>query len=488
MGLPGDDGMPQLHFPFPECKPAKPQYVVVLLFMALVVCCAVSSAVYAEITPRLAVNLYSNDNVTLASSGYEQSALIYEVKPGIQMKHHGPNIDALLNYDVQYLKFEGDVNDGDVNHQLALNTKSALYQDALFLDADATYTQQFIGPDSAILLDNLTFSKNVNDVSTVRISPYLVQRYGTFASVVYRAGLSRLNYIGQSNTLTSDSTTRSAEIHAKSGPEFTMLDWNLDLSSQKIEPDNQPYSSLHKYTLSGRDRISYRFYLMGTIGYEENHYEHSLLDENLSGTIWSVGAGWQPNRLTNMEATIGERYFGTTHTFSLDHKTERTEWRLRYLEDVTTTTQLETEYQTAKPGSNFLIPVFSQKVDVIVLKRWSLATVLHTGKSDVDFNFYDDQREYQADNSQDEIKGALFNWRYRIFKRTTVNLSSKVFNQTYRGTDREDNLRALGLSIERRIRRKITGQIGYDVANRDSNIPTERYLRHLASVGVKMEF
>ena len=488
MGLPGDGGMPQLQFSFSKREPNKPQHVNLRLFTVLLICCTVSSYADAEISPRLAVNVYSNDNVTLASSGYEQSALIYEVTPGVQMKHDGPSFNALLNYDVQYLKFEGDVNDSDVNHNFALNTKSKLYQDALFLDADATYSQQFIGPDSAILLDNLTLSDYVSDVSTVRISPYLVQSYGSFASVVYRAGLSRLNYIGQSASLNPDSTTRSAEIHAKSGPEFTTFDWNLDLATHKTEPDNQPYSSLRKYTLSGRDKISSRYYLLGTIGYEDNHYEHSLVDENLSGTIWSLGAGWQPNRLTNMEATVGERYFGTIHTFSLNHRTERTQWQIRYLEDVTTTTQLQTDYQTAQPGSEFLIPVYSQNVDVIVLKRWSLGTVLHTGKSDLDFHIYDDKRDYQSDDTKDEIKSALFNWRYRILSRTTMILSSKAFSQTFRGIDREDNLKAWSLSVERRIRRKITGQIGYNVIDRTSNVPTAEYLRHVVNAGVKIEF
>jgi len=444
--------------------------------------------VYAEVTPRLEVNVYSNDNVALAPSGMEQRDIIYEVKPGFRAHHDGRYVDALLDYDVQLLRFQGDVDDSDTNHHVFLNTNTAFVPGTFFMDADATYTQQFVTSDSAIELDSSSLPGNLSDVSTVRLSPYVRQLYGSFASAEYRVGISRLNYIGGTDPNESDSTTRSASVNLQSGPQFNSLSWNLGATRQDINPDSAPNSTLSRASMSFTKQAGPRFSIIGTLGYEDNKYEQSNLVGDTSGSIWELGVGWNPSRFTDVEYRYGERYFGSTHTFNLKHRSHYTEWRMQYFQDVTTTSTLQLDYQNALPGDNVLYPAYSRRVEVIILDHASVSATVHTGKSQLSLNLYDDKRDYQFDDTNDDIRGAQFSWRWQFIPRTAAILSTEYYRQEFRREDRVDNLMDRTLRLERQIRRHVTGMISYGVRDRQSNQLSSEYLRHLASVGLKMEF
>src|SRR5690606_27218294 len=52
------------------------------------------------------------------------------------------------------------------------------------------------------------------------------------------------------------------------------------------------------------------------------------------GSSWSAGFGWSPGRRTSIEASMGERFFGSTYSLSARHRTRASNWNVRYVEDL----------------------------------------------------------------------------------------------------------------------------------------------------------
>ncbi|MCI0505897.1 MAG: TIGR03016 family PEP-CTERM system-associated outer membrane protein [Gammaproteobacteria bacterium] len=447
----------------------------------------------ADITPKLEMYLHYNDNVSLNTSGLEKESIITELKPGLFIEHDGRRFDALINYDVQFLHFSGDVDDDKTYQQLFADTTTMFVPELFYLDARATYSQQFIDPLGTISLDNLSLTDNIADVSTYTISPYVRQRYGVTATGDYRIGYENLTYHGTETISQSDTQIQTASATIESGPRFDDLGWRLFYSYENVKPENELDTTFQRSIFSVNYRVRPNFSLIGEIGYEDNRYEHVDTSEIPSGEYWAAGFGWNPSIRTSMEVKAGERFFGNTGSFLFTHRTRRTIWRIEYLEDITTTAQLQVSSQNQDPTqpqdpSMALNPILSQTVEVVFLERFALTFTGTTAKTETSFTMYKDVRTYQEDGGEEEVLGAGLDWRWRIFTRTSVVLDAQWYRQDYRGSERADKTTQSELSLERQIQRTLTGVIAYGWLDRNSNEEEFQYDRNLVSIGVRAEF
>ncbi|HEY5603058.1 MAG TPA: TIGR03016 family PEP-CTERM system-associated outer membrane protein, partial [Gammaproteobacteria bacterium] len=444
------------------------------------------ASVQAEITPTLETYVHYNDNVSLDPPGLEKYSIITELKPGILIELDGRRLDARIDYDVQFLNFAGDVDDTKTYQQLFADTTTTLAPELFYLDARATYSQQFIDPLGTVSLDNLSLTDNIADVSTYTISPYIRQRYGVFATGDYRIGYENLTYHGTETISQSDTAIKTASVLIESGPRFDDFRWNLSYSYRNVQPDNELDTTFQRSLLSLSYRVRPKLRVIGEIGYEDNVYERVDTSEIPSGEYWAAGFGWNPSIRTSMEVKVGERFFGNTGSFLFTHRTRRTTWRIEYLEDIVTTAQLQVDHENDPlPLPN---PIYSQTVEVIFLERFALTFTGTTAKTETSFRMYNDFRTYQEDGGEEEVMGATLDWRWRIFTRTSVLFNAEWYRQEPRATEIVDKTSQAELSIERLIRPALTGVIAYGWLKRDSTEPTSEYDRNLLSIGIRAAF
>ena len=485
MGLPDNRGRKSRCIFF-QCNDHHKLFATIIFLIVIVNC----RDVQAEVKPTLDAYLHYNDNVTLAPPGMEQSSIITEIKPGLIIEEDGRRFDALVNYDVQLLHFAGDVSDDKVYHQLNADTTTTLVPELFYLDARATYNQQFIDPLGAISLDNLSLSDNIADVSTYTISPYVRQRYGVTATGEYRIGYQNLTYHGDETISQSDTQIKTALATIESGPRFDDLTWRLFYSYRNVKPDNNLDTTFQLSYISLSHRVSPKLRLIGDFGYEDNYYARVDTSEVPSGAYWAAGFGWNPSIRTVMEAKFGERYFGNTASFIFNHRTRRTTWQLEYLEDILTTAQLQVDYQDPQDPSLPPLPnpILSQTVQVILLERFTFVFTGTTAKTVTSLRMYNDFRTYQEDNEEEEVLGSILDWRWNFQARTSMVLNAQWYQQKYTNMDRVDKTSRANLSLERRIFRSMTGVISYGWLNRGSTDEAVQYDRNLISIGIQAEF
>ena len=150
------------------------------------------------VVPELSVKEVFTDNLFLTASDEEQD-FATELTPRINIYGNAKRASVRVNYALQGLLY---ANNGDENthfHQLFSAGVAELVRQLIFIDGDATITQQNLtdtgsgvftnfGPGTFLggVGDNISVTGERTTVTTYRLSPYLVHRLGDWADAELR--------------------------------------------------------------------------------------------------------------------------------------------------------------------------------------------------------------------------------------------------------------------------------------------------------------
>jgi polysaccharide export outer membrane protein len=223
------------------------------------------------------------DNYKLDPDGQKDPAVIFTVTPGIDIRGQTARVNAALaaSVQLQYRTISDPKPDASV--QLTGTSNTEFVREHLFLDANASVSQQ------ALSASNGTSQSGSNSdqatVSTVELSPYLLNRLGSFANVETRHLFgaqfsSRKNDSGSNgDDEFSNSVTNVFSIGLGSGRDFTRFLWT-----------NRNY--VGRQTRFGASDVD------------------EVLDDgdtNLSGPTALGGFDWRPSPTFSLRAKYGTR-------------------------------------------------------------------------------------------------------------------------------------------------------------------------------------
>ena len=303
-----------------------------------------------KVTPTLSLIETWTDNVNLAEDAYAYSDLITQLSPGITVVNRTRRltVDAtaqlhgfayLHDRDNSDFSNPGELgrnfNNADTQRTYTGNLKGELARDLFFVDATASRGQQTISAFGPRAGNDLYSDRNRTEIDTWSISPYLTHRFGNTASGILRYtrdsvdGGDDLGYRGTgSNTLMATLT---------SGPVFRTASWGVSYLKQDLSGAEYGDSSTQNLTANLRYTVSNRLSLLADAGYDR--YEYEGPSDGDQGANWSVGFAWSPSLRTNLQATIGRHFYGTTGSLLAIHRSRHTSWNISYNDDVTTSRQ-----------------------------------------------------------------------------------------------------------------------------------------------------
>jgi len=485
--------------------------------------------------PSVGASATYTDNVRQSATN-EDDALILSVTPGFTLRSEGSRrVQASLQYGLTGAVRIGDDSsndDSDLNHNLNAIGKAELIEDFLFIDGNARISQELISllgsPASADVNDS-----NRATVGTYLISPYIQKRLGTFANAQARYTASGAIFENQSS---ADSTVNAFSAGLTSGTQFNDLSWGLNYSLRKAENRDASTTTANTDTTFERASatvgyaLTRKFRVFGTVGQDWNDYFSTT---ETDGSFYSVGFGWSPSRRTSIEASAGERYSGSTYSFSGSHRTRMSRWTVRYSEDFSDITQqfLEQASRTfwvcgttfvesaSNPGgcdgpysAGYLASIASQlgfSIDQIValgflnigsangvyiIKSLTAGVNWDVGRLTFGLSAQDVRRLYQAlDNAEDQVQGVTGSVSYRLSPQTTAS-SSLSFSRTHvdsllnAGVERDDDLVSFSLGLNHRFADKLSGTLIFRHTERDSNVATADYTENNLTATVNMRF
>lgn len=302
-------------------------------------------AVLPPAVPRLLTFTFDvretwSDNVALRPEGAARSSLVTELVPGVRLRHKGPRVVVNGTFDYHYYKMTSDVpGTRDSSRLLRADGKAALVPDLFYIDGNASVQNQAISAFGQDTNGNDYATANRSEVRAWRLSPYLVHRFGSFASGEVRYAR---DAVDSDHTGFGNSTGNTYSARLNSGRRYHDLGWSLAVSRQHIDDEIRNDSTVRTANLNLSYKLSRTFNLLGGIGYDD--YDYQSLGGANGGKSWNAGFGWTPGPRTSVQVTTGHRYYGPSRTLTALHRSRHTTWSINYGDTVSTT------------RANFLIP------------------------------------------------------------------------------------------------------------------------------------
>lgn len=491
-----------------------------------------------KFTPSVGAFATYSDNANQSASN-PQDALILGVTPGFTLRSSGSRrVQATLNYGLsEVARFSND-NSSNAYHHLGAVGKAELIDDFLFIDGSANISQQLISLLGSTA-DASVNNSNQTTVGTYSLSPYIQKRFGTFANLQARYSTSGAIF---QNNVAASAASNAFTTSLTSGTQFNDLSWGLNYAIRKVDNYNAALSTNNANNTfeSASAQLGYtltrKFRVFGTVGHDWNDY---LSSTGTSGSSYSVGFGWAPSRLTSVEASVGERYFGRTYSLSSSHRTRLSHWTVRYSEDVSDISQqfLQqssrifwvcngtslfetpdinppagqtgcvgpiTAGQLALYYSNYgvstadliaagLLNVASAN-GVYIIKSFTAGVSWDIHRLGFGLSAQDTRRLYQVfGNAQDHIQGVTGSVSYRISPQTTAS-SSLSFTRTSLdsvltgGQGQTNDDRILSLGLNHRFAQKLNGALIFRHTQRSSDVANSGYQENNLTASVNMSF
>ncbi|WP_158675428.1 TIGR03016 family PEP-CTERM system-associated outer membrane protein [Thiohalobacter thiocyanaticus] len=480
-----------------------------------------------QVTPRLTLSETFTDNIKLEPDG--DADLVTEVSPGVNVSKQGGRSRVELDYQLQGLLFADTSSSNDINHKLFGAGQFELKPDWFYLDTLATYTQRNVSQSGRLSLDTVTGAGDLDDVGTLRISPYLAHDFGGQVEVLARYTHDEIRY----ESGASDSSADGVDLNLASGRFWRTLSWSVNHYRNRISRDSAPNASFESTQADLAYRLTDTFRLLARAGNEDNDYPSSRKVEN--GSYVAGGALWRPTRFYGMEALYGEEY--KTATLMLN-PTRRTDievtyydrdvgtilgaaWNARirhrgpgltlgatYNEDTTTVQQLELEVEPGLrnidtdeffPGfdTSGLTPgryeialgtVPSLTDEIIERKRASGTASYDTGRSTFSGRIFSERRLFLTSQTTERVNGGDATWRWAYDGTTDFILRGGLINTLRASGTQDDRLWFAQWSVEHDFTPRTRGSLELRRTEQESDRAANEYEENRITARVRMEF
>ena len=501
----------------------------------LLMCPAYSTAADWKIVPNLSLLETYTDNVTLAPRGNEKSDFITQINPGISLSGTGARLKVNLNYTMQNIFYANERNQNSTFHQLTARENAELIKNFFFLDSTASISQQNISLLGPLTINNENITNNRATVKTYSISPYIRHNFSNFASTQARYTHNAVyTDVGGLSASQSDSVLLSLT----SGSAFRTLGWGLNYSKQKIGGLGTSIGGLstsvenEQYTGNLRYRVSSKFSLTGTSGYQK--FSYTSITGKSAGSFWTAGFVWTPAERTNITANTGKSFFGTTYTLTASHRTRRSAWSLSANQNITTTrdqflipaTTNTANFLNQLWTSNIPDPVMRQQtVDAFIRdnglsasifdpinfltnrfflqKRLQATVALSGAKNTLVLSIFNSLSEPQTSGDANSILFGTNNlvlnsttkqiggnalWSWKVSPRTSANIGAVYIKSNILATGQEDETKTFTAGLTKLIRPKLNGAVNFRHVERTSNQNIGEYRENAITASLNMRF
>ena len=269
--------------------------------------------------PRASITENFSNNVELSRTQPRWDA-VTRMAAGVSFQSNIGRLRGSLDYELTGILYARNSELNTHQNALRANLGADLIENRARLDVQAGIVQSArsafgVQPGTSGLP-----SSNLTEYRSLSITPSFVGPLGP--AVRYKAGLA-YSLSDAGGTTAGDSTGNRAFVQlSPSSP--GVVGWSVDMSSA------------HSSFEAGREKVNNR--LNGTLSRQIDALDLQL---NVSAGVemtdistlerarhqnWGLGASWTPSPRTKLMAQIDQRFFGNSHTLSLEHRTALSTW------------------------------------------------------------------------------------------------------------------------------------------------------------------
>lgn len=270
-----------------------------LLFL-LLVASLVPTADAGNWTTRwgLGAGLGYTDNVSLAPSGEEESDLLLNFTPSVQMRgvsgRSSTNLVARAN---SFLSLTGSGN-SSINPSFQFGNSLEVLKQRFFVDTSASIQRAFSLRDDNV--SSTGFANTGFNVGDISISPYWQEHLGSFADVTARYTY-RMFYSGRDTVSNTDS--HGVDVRAQSGRWAPRLSWSgfyrttISDGGNGFDTGNASLNVAYNWI--------YDLSLNASFGYFNSNVDQGNIPGANNGSLARAGLSWSPSSLTSLGFLAG---------------------------------------------------------------------------------------------------------------------------------------------------------------------------------------
>jgi uncharacterized protein (PEP-CTERM system associated) len=471
-----------------------------------------------KVAPSVGASTILTDNATQAANG--DGAFIVSVTPGIVVRSEGSRrVQAQLDYGLSAIERFGDGstnNSDDLTHRLNATGKAEVAEDLFFIEGNAYVTQalsSILGAPGDASLD----TGNRTTVGTYSLSPYLTRRFGTFGNGTLR--YTRSGAIFEDST-GGDIGSNALQANFASGSQFNDLSWGLNYSLRDASTQGGRDTQFESYGATAAYALTRKFRLTGSVGYDKNDFV-AAPGTKTEGDYWTAGFDWSPSRRTSLNASFGQRYYGDNYAFGFTHRTNYSQWSVRYSEDVSDISEQILNFSGViywncngvlrQTLNSFEPPAPECRLaglgvntglasGVYLLKSLHGGVTWTKGKLGGSVNVHDSRRSYQevAGEQEDQTRGISGSLSYRLAPHSTVTASLGYDNSQVPagltsgsitpGIARDDDIYTASVGISHQFQPKLNGNLVFRHQQRESNDSAQDFTENSLTATVAMRF
>lgn len=456
-----------------------------------------------ENSAGIAASAVYTDNVCLSQDN-KQDQWIGLLTPDVTLKGSGSkaNLDLQAAVEINSLT-DGKLEDLGCNPQsiggrkqfsprVSGSADAVLVDDWMFIDLSASADQNSTGAFFAGGDDSLDRRGNTNTTYRYAVSPYLKHRFKDFADF-----LLRYSWDDQRNSkdLVGDSSGEKVSLLVNNGSSSAALSWGISGNYDKVSYDDTPGREEYESELKSAQfnlgyQITRTLQVNGFYGQEWNDFVS--LSDDIDGDYWDVGLRWTPNSRTTVDVGTGDRFFGDTPRFSIQHRHKRSTFNASYAKVLTYDRDLRT-LNDPFPDNGAILPDTPTTLtnSPIVDERFTLGYV-YTGRQTTMFVNGNHSNQTRTEDNRDSVfQGASVGMNRKISRDTSLSASLNWNKQ-----DPKDERGALidtaetwwtSLGATKRISTRANVSLDYRYYDRTSDSVFNSYTENRVTLTLRLE-
>ena len=270
--------------------------------------------------PNASITQTFSDNIHLTPSN-PQSGSITRLSAGVGLRARSGLVHGFLDYSLsQYLYSGGQQN--NAQNALNANLETDMVDGRAKLAVVAGITQSAISAFGAQPGLGGDRQGNTTELRNLRVMPSFQGPIGT--GLRYTSQLSYAITDARDSNV-GDGSTASANVHLEP-TERSRLSWALDGSHQRTSYKLGRTTTDDRLGATATTQLdALDLQLLGTAGVELTDLSTV---QRTSYRTWGLGATWVPSPRTRVAAQYDHRFYGQSHSLTLEHRTALTTWRL----------------------------------------------------------------------------------------------------------------------------------------------------------------
>ena len=304
------------------------------LLLACACACAAPIAGALEIRPSVAVGAVYTNNLNL-DPDQEKDDVVTRADPRLDISHTSPRVNLRADYTYSYLRFSKDEK-GDASFSAGSAVLDlTLIKGLLTLETTGDVSQQLIDPEDKHGYNNIPIIEGRINQTVLETSPHLQTKLGS-VGIDTQYQLGRINFGKLDNSVGASSIqdVNYQEAHTAIASEKPNkgLSWDVfhDYEAYKYEKGSDTKAQTGYLTLTYGLRQAGDFFVFGSGGLESDYRD--ITSASLTDSRWELGFRRVTSR-TLVEASFGERSFGSTLNATVRRALNKGSIELAYRED-----------------------------------------------------------------------------------------------------------------------------------------------------------